>query len=148
MPCFYITKISFPQQYSLCHMSSSCHFDLRSILSLKETSVGCFYNEALEDECDSTVNSTVLWTNIQFDAFKKKKKAAWCHVQCVILLVRKLDHEIIIIIIYTASLRNTRRCFINKPELRKWRIKWGETQISMTTSGTSRQELLHFQEWY
>lgn len=65
-------------------MSSSCHFDLRSILSLKETSVGCFYNEALEDECDSTVNSTVVWTNIQFDAFLKKKSClvsrSMCHI--------------------------------------------------------------------
>ena len=26
------------------------------------------YNEALEEECDSTVNSTVMWTHIQFDA--------------------------------------------------------------------------------
>lgn len=131
MPCFYITKISFPQQYSLCHMSSSCHFDLRSILSLRETSVGCFYNEALEDECDSTVNSTVVWTNIQFDAFFFFFKAACCHVQCVILLVRKLDHGIIII--YTASLRNTRRCLINKPA---WK-----PVVNQKGNGKSKQEL-------
>lgn len=60
------------------------------------------YKEALEEECDSTVNSTVMSTHIQFDA-NSFFCAARCHVQCVLLLVRKLDHGIIII--YTAALR-------------------------------------------
>lgn len=42
--------------------------------------------------------------------------SAWCHVQCIVLLVRKLDHGIIV---YTASLRNVTRCFIKKARIEK-----------------------------
>lgn len=54
------------------------------------------YKEALEEECDSTVNRTVMWIHIQFDA-NSSPCAVLCHVQCIVLSVRKLDHGIIII---------------------------------------------------
>lgn len=54
------------------------------------------YKEAMEEECDSTVNRSVMRMHIQFDA-NSSPYAALCHAQCILLSVRKLDHGIIII---------------------------------------------------
>lgn len=74
----------------------------------------------LDEKCESTVNRTVMWTHIQFDAKKKFPHAALCHFQCILLL-RKWDHGTIILCSGIDKIRH------DVSQVSKWRKKLGET---------------------
>ncbi len=79
---FYITKITSPQQYPLCHMSSSCQCDVRSILSFWKISVRCLLESIrgwMWQHCQqhSCVDAYAIWWGFFCCFFN----AALCHVQ-------------------------------------------------------------------
>ena len=129
-------------------MSSSCHFNLRSVLSFREMTS--------EDCLQGRVGGRV-WQHRQQKTFCgcisnlmqiHSPLCALCHVQCLLLLVRKLDHGIIIIIVtealqkYSKMLRRHQLRKLNENEQKQMITIW------MGMNPDNNAVTRHLQEWY